>query len=150
MILTIEMIASYLGKDASALLAEQPFKSWKYEKSFEDDLEKPRIDYVFAQGGMDFVCDGEDNIRTIFLYSDDLRCFNEKIQDLPLTSSRKTVIDYLGVPSKSGGKISDPILGEYGAWDRFVRSGYVIHVEYCLDVDIINKITLMRTDVVSG
>jgi len=144
------MIASYLGKDASVLLAEPPFNSWTYEKSFEDDLEKPRIDYVFAQGGMDFVCDRESKVRTIFLYSDDLRCFNENVQDLPLTSSRQTVIDYLGVPSKSGGKINDPILGEYGAWDRFVRPGYAIHVEYRLDVDIINKITLMRADVVPG
>lgn len=148
MTLSIEVIASYLGKDASALLAELPFKSWTYERMIENDLEKPLIDYVFVQDGMDFVCDEEDKVSSIFLYSDESRCFKEGVQDLPLTSSRREVIDRLGSPSKSGGRISDPILGEYGSWDRFTRLGYVIHVEYRLNADVINKITLMRGDVV--
>jgi hypothetical protein len=43
----------------------------------------------------------------------------------------------------------DPILGEYGPWDRFARLGYTIHVEYRADADCIKMITLMRPDVVS-
>lgn len=148
MTLTIELIASYLDKDASTLLAEQPFKNWNYERSVESDLETPLIDYVFPRDGMDFVCDSEDKVNSIFLYSDEIRRFRGDVQDLPLKSSRQEVLARLGSPSRSGGKTSDPILGEYGAWDRFVRSGYAIHVEYRLDVDVINKITLMRADVV--
>jgi hypothetical protein len=148
MTLTIKTLANYLGGEASILLADPPFNNWIFEKSFENDLEKPLIDYVFSQDGMDFVCDGEDKVNSIFLYSDESRCFKEDVQDLPLTSSRQEVIARLGSPSKSGGRISDPILGEYGVWDRFTRSGYSIHVEFRLDEDVIKKITLMRADAV--
>lgn len=148
MTLTTETLASYLGRKASALLGDPPFKNWIFEKSVETDLEKPLIDYVFTQNGMDFVCDGEDKVNSIFLYFDESRSFREGVQDLPFASSRQEVFARLGSPSRSGGRVSDPILGEYGAWDRFERSGYVIHVEYRLDADLIKKITLMRADVV--
>lgn len=147
MSLTTETLANYLGRDASILLADAPFKNWIFDKSVETDLEKPRIDYVFAQDGMDFVCDGEERVRSIFLYAHESRCFKEGILDLPFTLSRQEVIARFGSPATSGGRISDQILGEYGAWDRFARPAYVIHVEYRLDADVIKKITLMRTDV---
>jgi len=148
MTITIEMLASYLGKDDSVLLADPLFKNWTFEKSFEDDLAKPRIDYEFDQDGMDVICDGNGKVRTILVYSDECRAFKEYVQDLPLTLGRSGVIARLGVPSKSGDKVSDEILGEYGAWDRFTRSDYVIHVGYRSDGDVINKVTLMRADVV--
>jgi hypothetical protein len=148
MSLTIETLANYLGREASTLLGDPPFKNWTFEKSFENDLEKPLIDYVFAQDGFDFVCDDEDKVQSIFLYCDESRRFDEGVQDLPFTSSRQVVIACLGPPSKSGGKVTSRILGECGAWDRFARPEYAIHVEYRLNADIINKITLMRADVV--
>jgi hypothetical protein len=67
---------------------------------------------------------------------------------LPFTSSRREVLARLGSPSLSRARISDPLLGEYGEADSFTRANYAIHVEYRLDVDVINKITLMRADVV--
>lgn len=130
------------------LLADAPFKHWSFEKSFDTDLEELLINYVFAQDGMDFACDAEDNVRTIFLYADESRCFVEGVDDLPFTSGRREVIARLGSPAKSGGRLSHPILGEYGPWDRFARSGYVIHVQCRPDADVINQITLMRADVV--
>lgn len=146
--LTIESLASYLGSDASLLLADWPFKNWIFVKSFEDDLESPLIDYVFAQDGLDLVCDGDNKVRSIFIYSTVSRTFKEGVEDLPFTFSRQEVVAHLGSPAKSGRRISDPILGEYGAWDRFTRSSYVVHVEYRIDADGISKITLMRPDVV--
>ncbi len=146
--LTTETLSHYLGKKASVLLADPPFKNWSFTKSFETDLQKPRIDYVFAQDGMDFVCDNEDRVESIFLYSDASRCFKGGVLDLPFTASREEVFARFGSPSKSGGRISDPILGEYGAWDRFARFGYAIHVEFHRDASGIKKITLMRADAV--
>ena len=67
-------------------------------------------------------------MNTIFLYADESRCFKEGVEDLPFTASRREVIARLGSPSKSGSRISHPILGEYGDWDRFARPGYAIHV----------------------
>jgi hypothetical protein len=148
MTLTIEALSNYLGRQASTLLDDQPFKNWTFEKSVETDLEKPLINYVFARDGMDFVCDEDDKINCIFLYADESRCFKEGVQDLPFTSIRREVIARLGSPSKSGGPTRHPILGEYGEWDRFECTGYVIHIEYRLDAEAISKITLMRADVV--
>ncbi len=146
--MTIETLALYLNRKASALLADPFFKNLTFEKSFETGLEKLRIDYVFAQDGIDFVCDEEDKVQTIFLYNDESRCFTGGLQDLPFTSTRKEVVARLGAPSKSSGGVRDPILGEYGPWDRFTRANYAIHVEYRLNADVINKITFMRADVV--
>jgi len=145
---TTEILSNYLGKEASALLADAPFRNWAVTRSVETDLDKLRTDYVFTQDGFDFASDEEDKVDTIFLYSDQSRCFKEGLQDLPFTSSRQEVIARLGSPSKSGARRSHPILGERCAWDRFSRPGYVVHVEYRLDADGINKITLMRADVV--
>lgn len=144
--LTVETLASYLGKDASAILGDAPFKNWSFERSFESDLDKPLIDYVFAHDGFDFVCDSENKVQTVFLFSDKSRRFKEDVQDLPFALSREAVIARLGQPSRSGGRVSSKILGERGAWDRFDHHAYSIHVEYRLDVDTINKITLMRAD----
>jgi hypothetical protein len=148
MSLTTETLSSYLGRKALVLLSDAPFKNWAVIRTVEVDLDSPLIDYVFTQNGMDFVCDGEDKLSSIFLYADQLRYFREGVEDLPFTCTRKEVIARLGSPSRSGNRINDPILGDYGAWDRFERSGYVIHVEYRLREDAINKLTLMRTDVV--
>ena len=146
MCLTLENLSAYLGKDASVLLSVAPFTHWKFTKTLETDTPKPLIDYVFTEEGMDFVCDETGRICSNFLYADQARCFVEGIADLPFTSKRHEVIGRLGAPSKSGARISDSILGDYGPWDRFMRPGYVIHVEYRLDRDIINKVTLMRTE----
>lgn len=148
MTLTVETLASYLGNPVSAMLADEPFKDWVYEKSFENDLEEPIIDYVFPLNGLDLLCDGDDKVNTIFLYSDEHRCFDGSLQEVPFSSTRQQVIERLGSPSKSGGRLDDPILGKYGPWDRFARLGYSIHVEYRVNADLINKVTLMRADVV--
>ncbi len=139
-------LADYLGTPASALLAESPFKHWPFEKSIEDGLDQPVIQYVFPQHGLELRCDGDDKVNTIFLYSDEYFGFDESV--LPFTSSRRQVMQRLGSPSKSGGKISDPILGEFGAWDRFTKSEHTIHVEYQLNTDRIRKFTLIRANVV--
>lgn len=142
---TTETLARYLGAPTSMLLAEAPFKDWIFEKSFETDLEELRIDYVFPEGGVALICDGDDRLNTIFLYANR---FEGDLPDLPFASKRQEVIKRFGAPSKSGGKLSDPILGDYGPWDRFARYGYSIHVAYAVDADTISRITLMRDDVV--
>jgi hypothetical protein len=148
MSLTTKTLADYLGGPVSVLLADAPFKHWTFQKSFENDLEEPLIDYVFAQNGMDLVCDGEDTVTIIFLYSDESRCFKEGLQDIPFSSTRQKIVDRLGPPSKSGGGMRDPILGDFGPWDRFAQQSYSIHIEYRMDADHIKMITLTRADVV--
>lgn len=141
-------LANYLGNPVSTMLEASPFKLWPVDKSFEKDLPTPIIHYVFRQHGLELRCDGDDRVNTIFLYSDEFGGFDELLLEFPFSSSRQQVRERLGTPSKSGGKLSDPILGKYGPWDRFARSGHAIHVEYRIDADCIKKITLIRADVV--
>lgn len=147
MTFTTEILANYLGRKSSYVLAQHPFKDWPVKRTVETDLEKPRIDYVFTHNGMDLVCDEEENVRSIFAFSDESRCFKEGIQDLPFVLGRREVRARFGSPSKSGG-ISKGILGDYGPWDRFSRGKYSIHVHFHLEVDCIKLITLMRADIV--
>jgi hypothetical protein len=142
-----ETIANYLGSPASTMLGDAPFKLWPVEKSFEDDLEEPIIHYVFPQHGLELRCDRDDRVSVIFLFSDKFNGFDESLLDVPFSSNRKKVIELFGAPSKSGGKTSSPILGEYGPWDRFASVGHTIHFQYRADADRIKMITLMRPDV---
>jgi hypothetical protein len=142
------MFSEYLGNHVSRMLGKAPFKDWPVERSFEDCLEEPITHYVFKKHGLELRCDSEDNISAIFLSADDHGGFDEALFEIPFSSSRAQVQEHFGRPSKSGGKLSDPVLGEYGAWDRFTRKGNVIHIEYRPDSDRIRKITLIRSDVV--
>jgi hypothetical protein len=139
-------LASYLGKPVSVLLEDSPFKSWSVKKSVRDDLVERIFHYVFPKHGLELRCDKDEKVSTIFIDSDEL--IGGDALELSLASARSEVLSCLGTPSKSGARLRDPILGDYGAWDRFLKPGYAIHVEYRLDVDRVNKITLMRDDVV--
>jgi hypothetical protein len=129
-------INEYLGKHVSNMLQKAPFKNWTVERSTEDDLDEQIVHYVFPGYGLELRCDLNDKISVKDLF------------EIPFSLNRANVIKHYGRPSKSGGKISDPILGEYGAWDRFLRSGYAIHVEYWYNADRIKRITLIRSDVI--
>jgi len=144
----ITKMPEYLGKHVSIMLEETPFKNWPVEKSFEDDLEERIIHYVFKEHGLALRCDKNDKICVIFLYSDNYNGFDESLFEIPFSLNREQVLEHFGAPSESGGKISDPILGEYGAWDRFTRQEYAIHIEYRIESDRIKRITLMRSDVI--
>jgi hypothetical protein len=148
MILTTQILAKYLENPAADMLDDEPFRDWIFEKSFENELKEPRIDYVFPHSGLDFICDAADHVRTISLYFDDERYFYEGLMDVPPSSSRQEIIERFGTPSKSGGLVNDPILGEFGPWDRFTKSGHSIHIEYRVDTDRIRMVTVMRADIV--
>lgn len=139
-------MTDYLGIHITIFLQQEPFTNWPVERSIEDDLDEQIIHYVFAEHGLELRCDCEDRISVIFLYADDYNGFDQSLLEIPF--SRSEVLEGFGTPTKSGLKVSDPILGEYGAWDRFTRSGHTIHVEYCVDSDRIKKLTLMRNDTV--
>lgn len=130
------------------MLAAPPFRFWAFEESHEHDLDEPITHYVFPRHGLELRCDSYGNVSTIFLYSDELNGFDEKLLGIPFSLTRKEVLERFGAPTKSGGRVRDQILGDYGAWDRFARSGRAIHIEYRADADSIKKITLIRADAV--
>lgn len=137
-------IAKYLGRDTTDLLASVPFKNWPVERSVEDDLDERVIHYVFHGKGMEIRSDSQDRICVIFLHSTEYGGLDEQLIEIPFSLSQHQVLDRFGTPSKSGKKFRDSILGECGAWDRFELANWVMHVEYRIDADEINKITLIR------
>jgi hypothetical protein len=146
--LSLQTLAKYLECPASTLLRDAPFRDWPVEKSFENDLEEPLIQYIFPSHGVELLCDEFDNIGTIFLHCDASPCIADDLIDLSLKSTREQMLDVFGTPSKSGAPRHDPILGDYGPWDRFAKPGYAIRIGYHPTADRIHRITLMREDFV--
>jgi hypothetical protein len=141
-------IAEYLGEHASRMLDTEPFKSWSVEKSIDDDFEERIIQYVYKQHGLEFHCAADERITVIFLYLDGCSEFEKSLFEIEHFRNREQVLGHFGVPSKSGTKTNHPILGESGAWDRFAKAGFTIHFEYKTNSDAVNKITMMRSDIV--
>jgi len=137
--------SKYLGFHISKLLVDLPFSNWAVEKSIEEDLEEKRVFYVFPGKGLQLRCDSEDNIRVIFL-DDSGGNLGKTMADLSFSQNRSDVIEKLGCPSKSGEKRKHPILGDYGAWDRFPQKDYTLHIEYRPDSETIRQITFMKNE----
>jgi hypothetical protein len=141
-------IADYLGSHVLRMLGDSPFRTWLVERSFENDLEERIILYVFKEHGLELRCDQSDKISVIFLHSENYNGFDETLFEISFSCSREQVLKHFGTPSKSGEKRSDPILGDYGSWDRFTRPEYAVHIEYRTESNRIKTITLMRNDIV--
>ena len=145
----MKKLAEYLGTEVAVFLQDERFKGWKVERTEEADIKPPIVCYTFPQRGLTLQCDINERINVVFLGSRDGESFDNKLlaPDLSLDWNRKQAQQHLGTPSRSGSQRVDPILGAYGAWDRFDRPGRVIHVQYRIDADIVCMITLMRPEV---
>jgi len=130
------------------MLRDDPFKDWVVERSLEKELDPPIIHYFFPRKGLELRCDDDEKISVIFLCSDEYNEFDDVLIEPRFSWCRQQVAEYFGSPSKSGGRSSHPILGDFGAWDRFTMPGYAVRFEYRMDSDSIRKITFMRNDVI--
>lgn len=130
----------YLGAKSFQLLRLPPFNAHTFERTVEEDLPSPLIDYVCEGYGMSFTCDGDENIQTIFIGAEKLHLLEN---DLPVNGGRQQVIARLGMPSLSGEPRRHDILGACGAWDRYDFEGHSVHFSYELLENRIQQITLM-------
>jgi len=141
-------IQAYLGVPASNMLNDNPFDHWGFERSVTEDLDPQIIHYVFAEHGLELRCDDDNKISVIFIFTDRFGGLDDSLLDFPHSLNRRQVLQRFGEPSKSGNASNHPVLGNYGAWDRFSMQGYAIRFEYSTDEGCIKKITFMREDVV--
>lgn len=146
---SIFSVSKYLGCKSSAILADDFCKGWRFRKVERRDSDSHRNDYVFSRRGLSFSSDGDDVVVAIFLSFKACPPFDSGFDDLPFSFGRLEVRGRFGEPSKSRDGFFDPILGDYGAWDRFNLSTHVLHVQYSSERDGIELITLMRPDVAS-
>jgi len=140
-----DMFLKYLGKPVSELLESQPFKFWEFERSVDEDLPDRIINYTSDQHFISLTCDEYERIQTIFLTTDQ---FGEARFFIPFSLCRREALSLLGVPSRSGEAHADPILGDYGHWDRFDYASHSIHIEYHPQANRVKMVTLMQADVV--
>ncbi|WP_137930043.1 hypothetical protein [Mesorhizobium comanense] len=138
-------LLDFLGKPAACLLTSDPFRRWNFQRSVDDDLPEKTINYEASRQGFSFTCDSDEAITTIFVEADDI---DKSLIDIPFSTKRWALQSMLGIPSKSGKPHSHPILGEYGAWDRYDQERHSIHIEYEPHLDRIRRVTLMRADAV--
>ena len=136
-------VVDYLGRVIGDLLKDQPFSEWQVVRTVENDP-KPEVWYEFEGHRVEVICDGFDRIQTIFLHRGD----GEDLIDLTFVLGRKQVLERLGMPAKSGGAVRIPGIGDRGAWDRFTLPEGALHVQYAVERDAIDMITLIRADVV--
>jgi len=136
-------LTDYIRHPVSQMLGSLPFRDWPVERSVDDDLDERIVNYVFPQNGLALLCDSNEDVRTMFLYSEDRGGFDESLFEIPFSLTREGVFMKYGQPAKRGPR-STGILGESGAWERFVRpQGVVVHIQYRTDADSIELITLM-------
>ncbi len=139
-------ISKKLGRNAGSVLESVPFNQWDFERTLDEDSDPPLIGYRSKDGAIQMNCDvGSENLRSLF-FGQKL-AGNPAFEDLPFELGRTEVVAKFGEASKSGGKLVHPILGEMGAWDRFQKDGFVLHLEYGADSEIVERVTIMRDDV---
>jgi len=139
-------MAEFLGKPVSNLLESEPFTDWPFQSSVDNDSDPPVVGYTFEGCGLQFNCDRDDErVRSIFLEAEEHA--GTILSEVPFDQDRKQVLAHFGFPSKSGEKVTDSILGDFGPWDQFQGPEYTIHVQYRIDSGCIEMITLMRNDI---
>jgi hypothetical protein len=136
----VSTLVAFLGSNVSALLAIPPFSGWEVVRTVEEDLPSKEVWYEFEGHGVELICDESERIRTIFLLGGD----GEALSEIPFSLSRREVLGRFGSPSNSGAAIRLPVLGDKGAWDRFALPAGSVHIQYRLDCDKIEMVTLMR------
>jgi hypothetical protein len=140
-------LARFLGQKASSLLEAEPFKNWPVTRSVEDETDPPQVGYRFMDCGLEFNCDRHDErIHCLFLEAESYA--GTVLSEVSFRLRRDEVLARFGSPSKSGEGFSDPVLGDFGPWDRFHGPDYTLHFQYRVDSEGIAMITLMRNDVV--
>lgn len=133
------MLVKLLGQSATTLLKTPPFDGWKLTRSEENDPKRENW-YEFKGHGVEAISDGSDVINTIFLHSGD----GEALGGVPFATSRAGIGKLFGAPVATGSAVSIPRLGRRGPWDRFSVDRALIHVQFRVDLDEIDMITLMR------
>ncbi len=129
--------------------ADSPFRdgrlgSTKGTREVFSELPRPLIHDLFPAHGLEFRSDDANQVQTVFLAGPSRTVVTVSGIDLRLGLTRAEVVASLGAASASGPPVHDPILGDYGPWDRFVMPGCRVHVEYALQGDGVRRMTFSR------
>lgn len=136
--------AAFVGRPISEFCGDPTVAKWSTERIFDEEIDETSVDYIFAENGVAIRCDLDDTIRVIFLSADENGGFDDSCFVPKFSWSRAEVLERFGTPDKQGEGLSDPVLGEFGPFDRFAYAKVSLHIEYRADRDAIRLITLMH------
>jgi hypothetical protein len=108
----------------------------------------PREYYrIYKQDGLELLCDTNDRIMTVFLFSEDLDGFHQYKGKLPgglgFSDGREAVTKKFGLPDCSGGGDRDKEGGgTRDIWDKFATNYGAVNFTYRAQ-NTLKQITLM-------
>lgn len=140
----MKLLSKYLGSPVELILDSDPFCNWPVEKTIESDLDPPILHYVFPERSLEFRCDENGLLTTIFVNSEKLDGLDMKHLGASFSWNRNDVLKELGEPTVSGDPINHPVLGSFGSWVKYLLKDYSIHLEFNLETDLVRRITLMN------
>ncbi|MEO0515545.1 MAG: hypothetical protein AAF086_09700 [Planctomycetota bacterium] len=121
------------------------FDGSEFERFVEDDLPNRIISYVNKARGIELRCDEAESIEAIFLsevFMESQRGHNSA------SLASKTFRDAFGEPEARGDASSDPILGQFLAWERFrIAPNHRIRIGID-NTGQVKDVTLMTADTV--
>jgi hypothetical protein len=135
-------LAAYLGRHVEHVLGASPFSEWERPVGIIDE-DGDRVDYEVVGRGVELVCSVDRTLLTIFIHRE-----AEGLFELPFRSSRARVSKLLGRASRTGTGAHVEGLRPTGAWVRFDRAAFSLHIQFALDRDEIEMVTLMHSTAV--
>ena len=138
------MLGTLIGKPAEQLMSAETLFDWDWQREPDAELERT---YYSAQGrALEFICDAQGTINTIFVRPCDPAVLAPWQLPIEFATGRAKLCALLGPPERCREAFDDPIMGRMGAWDRFVMDGYLLHVGYNADCSAISMQTLMDVE----
>ncbi|GID96282.1 hypothetical protein ACFQFC_39150 [Amorphoplanes digitatis] len=102
--------------------------------------------YLARAAGVELAADAHGVITTVFLHFHGDDGFTSYSGEIPggagSVARRAHLWAMLGRPDEQGAPYRDRFLGDYGPWDRWVLAGFVMHAQFAVDAESLDRVTL--------
>jgi hypothetical protein len=110
--------------------------------------------YLAHEAGLEIAADPHGVVTTVFLHFDPEDGFTPYHGEIPggggSVPRRAGLWASLGRPDTGGEPFRDPMLGDFGPWDRWPLPHYVLHAQYALDGQNLYRVTYTLPDGTPG
>lgn len=146
----IKLLLSLLGSSLDSEEVQSRIETDELKLEKLEDLEEGQAEQAFLESyDNGYSISFSDGVAVaVFLKVTAKNQYAAYRGDLPFglsaSSSRTQVREKMGEPLQSAEPHSDPILGDYGAWDKYEYQGAAVHFQFRLDENGIELVTLMN------
>jgi hypothetical protein len=150
---SMESLIALVGQRVDDTAVQALIASERLQSSTEEDLEEgePVRSHLSSPTGGYLFSHTLGRLNTLFVHArpkGEYAAFRgELVHGLTPQSTRPDVRRKLGTPSRSGEARNHPLLGSYGAWDRFDSTPLCLHFQYTQAAEEIDLVTVMLAHV---